>query len=140
YSIQTDDKVFKNLWAKYNSDCRWKAVQEIEAIVNVISNYALSDAQSDSINNVSLAPFYRKMAIHISNAKTFKVMNLDRPETGATLKDWPRNSRHVVDLSPEGKIALERLQEQIRIRLPDVSSEQEEAFDGEIMAGEESRE
>ncbi len=51
-------------------------------------------------------------------------MNLDRPETGTTLKDWPRNSRHVEDFSPEGKIALDRLQEQIRIRLPEVSSEQ----------------
>ncbi len=29
YSIQTDDEVFKNLWAKYNSDCRWKVCGEL---------------------------------------------------------------------------------------------------------------
>lgn len=96
----------------------------MEAIVNVISNYALSDAQSDSVNNVSLTPFYRKMEIHVSNTKTFKVMSLDHPETGTTLKAWSRLSLHVEDFSREGKIALDHLREQIHIRLPDVSSEQ----------------
>ncbi len=96
----------------------------MEAILDILSSYSLSEAQSDSINNVSLAPFYRKLALMASTATSFQVMSLDRQMTGTSLAKWPRIERKLEDFTPEGHIALNRLKEQIRIRLPELSASQ----------------
>ena len=94
----------------------------MEAIVNLLSSYALSEAQSDSINNLSLIPFYQTLAIMASEADSFDVMVLDCQMVGATIMTWPRVPRLVRDFTPEGHTALKRLKEQIKLRLPELSA------------------
>lgn len=96
----------------------------MEAIVKLLSDYALSDAQSDSINNLSLIPFYRGLAIMASEADSFAVMVLNRQMVGTSISRWPRVDRPVQDFTEEGKIALKRLKEQINLRLPEISAQE----------------
>lgn len=62
----------------------------MEAISSLLSSYALLEAQSDSINNMSLIPFYQKLAIMASEAPSFDVMVLDSQMTEKTITTWPR--------------------------------------------------
>ncbi len=96
----------------------------MEAILDILSSYALSEAQSDSINNMSLVPFYRRLAMMASTATYFQVMSLERQMTGTSLSKWPRIERKLEDFTPEGCIAMNRLQEQIQICLPELSASQ----------------
>ncbi len=78
----------------------------MEAIVNLLSHYALLEAQSDSIDNLSLIPFYQTLAMMASEADSFDVMVLDHQMVGATIKTWSRVPQLVQDFTPEGHIAL----------------------------------
>ncbi len=81
-------------------------MQKIETIVNLLSSYALSEAQSGSSNNLSLSPFYQTLTIMASEADSFGVIVLDRQMVGATIMMWPRVPRLVQDFTPEGHTAL----------------------------------
>ncbi len=96
----------------------------MEAILDILSIYSLSEVQPDSINNLSLAPFYRKLALMALTATSFQVMSLDCQMTGTSLSNWPRIERKLEDFTPEGHIALNCLKEQISIQLPKLSASQ----------------
>ncbi len=94
----------------------------MEAVVHVLSSYALSKAQSDSINNISLILFYRSLAIMASEYDLFAAMLLDCQMVGTSAATWPRVHCPVAEFSKDGKIALTRLKEQIKLRLPELSA------------------
>lgn len=94
----------------------------METIVNLLSSYALSEVHSDSINNLSLFPFYKTLAIMASESDSFDVMVLDCQMVGATILAWPKLPWLVQDFTPEGQTALKQLKEQIKLQLPELSA------------------
>jgi hypothetical protein len=91
----------------------------MEAVSREISKYALTDAQSDNANNISLKAYYRMVTGTAVNHDQFMVMDLSwRPNKKSTVKSWQRKVRLVSDFTDEGKRCLVRLQEQIKTRFP----------------------
>ncbi len=93
-------------------------------VVQLCSYYSLTDAQSYSINNVSLCPFYRNVMKPPSSMHDFFVMGLNCQHLDTTLMNWPWVVCHVDDFSDEGKHALLQLVEQVNHLMPAVTAKE----------------
>ncbi len=69
---------------------------EVEVVIWLCFHYSLMDAQSYSINNASLGPFYRNLMKAVSAMNEFLVMDLNCQHPDTTLKNWPWIFCHVM--------------------------------------------
>lgn len=101
-----------------------KTMQEMEAVVKPIADYALSAAQSSNGHNSHLLPMYRKLVQGVVGKTTFKVMKLKRAEPDERVSNWPREHRELEHFTAGGKKCLERLRHQLTDRLPPLKPRQ----------------
>ena len=111
-----DVEDFDKVWSKL-SDLDFKSIQEMEAITNLLFSYAANDSQQSNAFNNFLLPYFRKALIKALYRDSYKVMCLGKQSPATRLKNWPRESRHVEDFTPNGLRCLARLREQLKLRM-----------------------
>lgn len=90
----------------------------MEAVTCKLSEYAVTAAQADNASNTSLKSFYRKIAEKAIMGDGFHVMSLGRMDINKKAANWPREYRKVSDFTELGKRCLNRMREQVLLRLP----------------------
>mmetsp|Transcript_32277 Transcript_32277/g.67858 ORF Transcript_32277/g.67858 Transcript_32277/m.67858 type:complete len:853 (-) Transcript_32277:67-2625(-) len=108
---------FGKLWDELSNE-DFKAIQEMEAVTQILFSYSVNDSQQSNAFNNSLLPWYRKLLKKALYQDSYRVMKLGKQAPTTKLRNWPREIRKVIDFTPSGKQCLNRLQEQLKMRLP----------------------
>ncbi len=114
---------FKGIWEALNSS-DWQLIQEMEAIIKDLAQYALGGSQTDS-SLPSEILIYRKVSMGVLQRQSFHLLLLHRHDQGTTLADLEQTRKNdgtkkeLIDLSANEKICLERIKGQIRSRFVD---------------------
>ena len=122
-SVSNSGDDFKGIWEALNSS-DWQLIQEMEAIIKDLAQYALGGSQTDS-SLPSEILIYRKVSMGVLQRQSFHLLLLHRHDQGTTLADLEQTRKNdgtkkeLVDLSANGKICLERIKGQIRSRFVD---------------------
>ena len=119
--VEKDD--FGKVWGKL-SDEDFKSIQEIEAITQILFLYSVNDSQQSNAFNNSLLPWYHKVMKMALYQPSYRVMKLGKQAPSTKLCTWPREYRMVEDFTPNGLHCLNRLREQLILRLPALSPQQ----------------
>ena len=101
---------FHQFWSKLSTQ-DFSAIQEMEAVTQILFAYAVNDSQQSNSFNTSLLPYYRKTMKAALYREAYDIMKLGRQPATTTQHNWPRISRQVEDFTPVGKHCIRRLQE-----------------------------
>ena len=112
-SDASDD--FHQFWSKLSTQ-DFSAIQEMEAVTQILFAYAVNDSQQSNSFNTSHLPYYRKTMKAALYREAYDIMKLGRQSATTTQHNWPRVSRQVEDFTPVGKHCIRHLQEQVRLR------------------------
>ena len=111
---------FSKLWEAM-SDEDWQLVVELEALTVFLSNYALGEAQMDSVT-ASAVIFFRKVCQDYANLNSYKLLEMVRPHANTTLKSMERVDTSLSEFSTLARTARRRLICQVEKRFGDASA------------------
>lgn len=107
---------FTQVWNALTSD-DVKAMQEMEAVCESLSKYAMCEAQTASKHDSHLILLYRMLLRDSLYKDEYRVIDLGRPGPTQTMKGFPRKERKVEEFTDTAKKCIERLKSQMNKRL-----------------------